>query len=278
MKELRLKPKNIPAIKIEAETISPNKFAGRGIRSIEELIAYAGNKAHPLKKFFNIDGEIAEKPSEQTIILEGDASRVKYIGSEMTAGRVLIEGDAGMHVGAKMKGGEILIKGSAADWAGAEMEGGLLQIMGDVGHQLGAAYRGNRIGMAGGCIFVRKNAGFEAGASLRRGMIVIKGDVGPFLGVNMHGGEIFVFGKAGKRIGAMARGNGGFIACFGGVDSILPSYIYEATYRPPFMRLYLKQMEEKLGLNDARIFVDSLFDRYRGDIAVGGDAEILVAC
>jgi hypothetical protein len=44
------------------------------------------------------------------------------------------------------------------------------------------------------------------------------------------------------------------------------------------MRLYLKQIEEKLGLIDARKFFDSYFERYRGDFAVGGEAEILVAC
>ena len=71
-------------------------------------------------------------------------------------------------------------------------------------------------------------------------------------------------------------GNGGFIACFGEVEAILPTYIYDTTYTPSFMRLYLMQLGGKLGINEALEFIDVPFRRYRGDIAVGGNSELLI--
>jgi formylmethanofuran dehydrogenase subunit C len=156
------------------------------------------------------------------------------------------------------------------------MKGGLIRVLGNAGNLVGAAYRGSAEGMTGGCIFVNGNAGSEIGSFMRRGMIVVTGDTGPFTGVHMNGGEIIVFGEAGKRLGAQAKGNGGFIACFGSVDELLPTYRYDTSYTPTFMRLYLRQLMDKLGI-DMTKYMDKPMRRYRGDLAVGGNAEILVA-
>jgi formylmethanofuran dehydrogenase subunit C len=182
-----------------------------------------------------------------------------------------------MHAGAEMEGGELIVTGSVSNWAGAEMKGGLMRIHGDAGHQLGAAYRGSPEGMTGGVIVVGGDVGLEAGAFMRRGMLIIHGNVDSFLGVHMNGGEIFVFGKVAKRLGAEAKGNGGFIACFGEVESLLPTYVYDTTFRPDFMKLYLRQLRDQLGIEAAGKHLDTSFKRYRGDIAVGGTAEILIA-
>jgi hypothetical protein len=93
----------------------------------------------------------------------------------------------------------------------------------------------------------------------------------------MNGGQIFVFGRASRRLGAEAKGNGGFIACLGEVESILPTYLYDTTYNPAFMKLYLRQLRDELGIEEAMKFIDTPFRRYRGDLAVGGNAEILIA-
>ena len=93
----------------------------------------------------------------------------------------------------------------------------------------------------------------------------------------MNGGEIFVFGRVARRFGAEAKGNGGFIACFGEVESLLPTYVYDTTFRPDFMKLYLRQLRDQLGIEAAGEHLETSFRRYRGDIAVGGTAEILIA-
>ena len=277
MKELTLTPIKKPDIPVEAEVISPDKVAGKNLDQVKKLPVYVGNTRLSLGDYVKVEGETAEKASEQAIIVAGDAGKVKYIGTGMTGGRVLVEGCSGMHVGAQMEGGELIVTGSASDWAGAEMKGGLLRIHGDAGSQLGAAYRGSPEGMTGGCIVIGGSAGPEAGSFMRRGMIVVKGDVGPFAGVHMNGGEIFVFGRAARRMGAEAKGNGGFIACMGEIEALLPTYVHDTTYTPSFMRLYMRRLRDQLGLEEAGEFIDAPFRRYRGDTAVGGNAEILVA-
>jgi formylmethanofuran dehydrogenase subunit C len=218
---------------------------------------------------------VADSPEEQMIVIDGDARHIKHIGEGMTAGRIVIQGDAGLHTGAQMTGGDITITGNVGDWCGAEMKGGLIRVLGNAGNLVGAAYRGSAEGMTGGCIRVNGDAGSEIGSFMRRGMIVITGDTGTFTGVHMNGGEIIVFGKAGKRLGAQAKGNGGFIACFGSIEEMLPTYRYDTTYTPTFMRLYLRQLSENLGI-DTTQYIDKPMRRYRGDLAVGGNAEILV--
>ena len=277
MKELTLTPTTMPKIPVEAEVICPDVVAGRTLEEIRGLKVYVGNSVHGLGEFFEVEGEVADKAAEQMIVIDGSVPTVKYIGAKMSAGSILVRGCAGMHTGAQMSGGELSVEENTRNWAGAEMRGGLLRIGGDSRNQTGAAYRGSSEGMTGGCILVEGDAGFETGSFMRRGMIVVKGDVGPFAGVHMNGGEIFVFGRAARRLGAEAKGNGGFIACLGEVESLLPTYVYDTTYVPTMMKLYMRQLKEGLGVLKAESFLDAPFRRYRGDVAVGGNAEILIA-
>ncbi len=277
MKELFLELKEKPTIPIEAENISTDIVAGKQMQEVRELPIYIGNTKKCLVDFFDLEGEVAAQTADQAIFVEGDLSKVKYIGAKMTAGKVVINGDVGMHLGSQMTGGEIQVNGSTADWAGVEMKGGLLRISGNAGNHLGSVYRGSAEGMTGGCIIVDGDAGQETGSFLRRGMIVVRGNAGPFAGVHMNGGEIFVFGRAAKRLGADAKGNGGFIVCLGEVEAMLPTYIYDSTYRPTFMRLYLRELNDKLGVKEAGRFIDAPFKRYHGDTAIGGNSEIFVA-
>jgi formylmethanofuran dehydrogenase subunit C len=276
MKEIRLNLRKKPSFPLEAESISPDLFIGKQPNEIEELPIYLGNTKLRLIDFFEITGETSRTISDQLIVVEGETSLLKYIGLKMTGGKILVNGSAGMHVGAQMVGGEILVKGSVGDWAGAEMKGGLLRITGNAGNNLGSAYRGSSEGMTGGCIVVDEDVGWECGSFLRRGMIVIRGDAAPFMGAHLNGGEIFVFGESSKRMGASAKGNGGFIACFGEVEKILPTYVFDSIYKPIFMKLYLRQIIDDLGIVEANKFMETSFKRYHGDLAVGGTSEILV--
>jgi len=277
MKTLTLVPKEVTAIPVEAEVISPTAVAGMSLKEVQRLNVYQGKVRLTLADHFDASGEVAENPAEQVIVVEGDAPHVKYMGAAMDAGKLVVKGNVGMHTGSQMTGGTLTVEGGAADWAGAEMKGGLLRIDGDAGHLLGAAYRGSSEGMTGGCIVVGGGVGSEAASFMRRGMIIVKGDTSPFTGVHMNGGEILVFGKAGKRLGAQAKGNGGFMACLGGVEELLPTYMYDTTYTPTFMRLYLRQLAETLNVDEALRYLDKPLRRYRGDLAVGGNAEILIA-
>jgi hypothetical protein len=43
------------------------------------------------------------------------------------------------------------------------------------------------------------------------------------------------------------------------------------------MKLYLRQLRDQLGIKEAGEYLQTPFKRYRGDSAVGGSGEILVA-
>jgi formylmethanofuran dehydrogenase subunit C len=277
LNKLVLTPRGFSSIPLEADVISPDVFAGKSVKEIRELKIHYGNREVEMSEYIHVQGKVADTPEEQRIVIDGDARHIKYIGRGMTAGRIVVQGDAGMHTGSQMAGGDLTVAGNVGDWAGAEMKGGLMRVLGDAGNLLGAAYRGSSEGMTGGCILVKGRVGSEAASFMRRGMLVVEGDTGPFTGVHMNGGEVLVFGRLGKRAGAQAKGNGGFITSFGGAEEMLPTYVYETTYTPNFMRLYLMQLAGNLGIERAAGFIDAPLKRYRGDMAVGGSSEILVA-
>ena len=73
----------------------------------------------------SVDGT-ASSADEVKIVLDGDLSRVKLIGSGMKAGEIGANSNVDMHCGAMMSGGKITVKGNADCWAGREMIGGEL--------------------------------------------------------------------------------------------------------------------------------------------------------
>src|SRR5262245_24797325 len=147
---LLLKYHSTTAIPVEAEIITPDNLASKSAAEAAALPVQHGNVEAPLGEFFAVEGDA----SDQDIVIEGDCSRVKWIGAGMKSGRITLRGNAGMHLGSEMAGGEIHVHGGAGDWVGAEMRGGRIRIHGNAGHLVGAAYRGSRAGMRGGVILV----------------------------------------------------------------------------------------------------------------------------
>jgi formylmethanofuran dehydrogenase subunit C len=265
---LLLKFKSSTTIPVEAECITPDQLAGKSPAEIAALPVQHGNAAVPLGEFFTAHGDA----NDRDILIDGDCSRVKWLGAGMAGGRITVQGNAGMHLGAEMTGGEIVVHGNAGDWVGAEMRGGRIHVHGDAGHLTGAAYRGSRLGMRGGVILVDGRAGNEIGATMRRGLIAVGGDTGDFPGVGLIAGSIFLFGQPGIRLGAgMKRGT---IACFGGRPQLLPTFRFDCDYRPVFMRLYLRQLRQ-WGFAPAARAEGGVYRRYSGDLVALGKGEVL---
>jgi formylmethanofuran dehydrogenase subunit C len=265
---LRLTYHSTTTIPVEAECITPDNLAGKSPAEVAALLVQHGNAPAPLGEFFHVEGD----SSDGEILIEGECSRVKWVGSEMTRGRITVQGNIGMHLGAEMRGGEIRVHGNAGDWVGAEMRGGHLHVHGDSGHLVGAAYRGSRVGMRGGVILVDGKAGNEVGGGMRRGLIAVGGDVGDFAGVSLVAGTVFVFGRPGVRFGAgMKRGT---IALFGEAPPLLPTFRYDCLYRPVFMRLYLRHLLT-WGFPGVGRYTEGNFKRYSGDLVALGKGEVL---
>ncbi|MEK7799492.1 MAG: formylmethanofuran dehydrogenase subunit C [Acidobacteriota bacterium] len=255
-------------IPLEAEAITPDNLRGKERGGIERLPLFHGNTKVPLGDAFEVKGD----PSDRLRVL-GDLALVKSLGQEMTGGRLVIEGNAGMHVGARMSGGTIEVRGGAADWAGAEMTGGLIWIKGDAGNRAGSAYRGSKYGMRGGVILIEGSAGHEVGGYMRRGLIAVRGDVQDFAGARMSAGTIFVFGRPGIRTGGgMKRGT---IVCYQPPE-VLPTFRAAGSFEPLFVAIYLRALAAR-GFDVGRFEATRRFARYRGDLAELGKGEILVA-
>ncbi len=202
---------------IEAEVITPETLA-----KTVQVNVYVGNQKKLLSDVFDIrvDGEAAG-PSATEIVIIGDASRVKRVGEYMTDGRIIIEGDIGMHCGDFMTGGTIEILGNAGDWLGREMLGGTILCHGNAGNYCGSGYRGGRKGVRGGEIIVEGNVGDYCGECLFGGVVHVKGNAGLHAGSNMKGGTLVIEGDTVMPCGDMF---GGECTVFGHADDFMPTF------------------------------------------------------
>ncbi len=224
MDTVTLTMKNLPALYLEAETISPDQFAAKSPAEIGKLSAYMGNEHHTLGDFFEIAGNPGKTAADTKIVVTGDLSKVKYIGMKMTAGEIEVLGNTDMYVGAWMAGGTIRVKGNVDSFCGMGMTGGELLIAGNARNYLGAAYRGDWRGMQGGKIVVGGNAGSDLAFFMRGGEITIGGDVDVHVATHAEGGKIIIKGNAKSRVGGqMVKGD---IYVFGEIERMMPSYKY----------------------------------------------------
>jgi formylmethanofuran dehydrogenase subunit C len=256
-----------PAVPLDAEGLTPDRLAGLGRGEIEALAVWHGNRRARLADFFTVSGD-----GDGELRVEGDLRRVKFLGAGMTAGRLTVAGDAGMHTGAAMTGGELVVEGDVGDFAATAMRGGRLVVRGSGGHQLGGAEPGERAGMRGGEILVHGDAGDQVGAGLRRGLIAVGGRMGDAAGLRMLAGTIVALGGLGAQPGAAMR-RGTLVAM--SPVTLLPTFGFACTYRPPFLRLYLRRLRE-LGLPLTDEQIEGRYARWSGDGLELRRGEILI--
>ena len=253
-----------PDVPLEADVLTPDRLAGA--EDVAALPLWHGNERTRVGEFFAVSG------SGDDVRLEGDLSRVRYVGAGMTAGRLTVAGDVGTHAGAGMRGGELHVEGDAGDWAGAGMRGGTLVVRGSAGRRLGGVHAGERAGMRGGEIVVHGDAGEQAGAGLRRGLIAVAGRVGEAAGLRMLAGTVVALGGLGPRAGAgMRRGS---IVTMAPAEP-LATFAFACLYRPEYLRLYLRRLRA-LGLAVSDEQLDGRYARWCGDTLELRRGEILI--
>jgi formylmethanofuran dehydrogenase subunit C len=245
-----------PAVPLETDGLAPDRLATCRRGEVEALAVWHGNRRAQVGDFFAVSGSAGEE-----LRVEGDLRRVKFLGAGMTAGRLTVVGDAGMHTGAGMRGGELVVAGAVGDFAGVGMRGGRLVVEGSAGHHLGGHQPGERAGMRGGEILVYGDAGEQVGAGLRRGLIAVAGRVGDAAGLRMLAGTIVALGGFGARPGAAMRR--GTIVAMSHV-TLLPTFGFACSYRPPFLRLYLRHLRA-LGLPLTDEQIEGRYARWSGD-------------
>ncbi len=204
---------------VVVDCITPEVFQGKTAEEIAELPIWEGNKQKKLGDIFKVEQTSEETPS---ILINGDATEVRRVGSGMKQGEIVVNGNIGMHLGEKMSGGKITVNGNAGQWAGAEMKGGLIEIHGNANDYLASPYRGSDAGMKGGKIIVDGNVGSDSACYMKGGVIKIRGDSGPFLGFRMSEGAVHVEKKCASRVGANM--SGGKIIISGKLEEPMPTF------------------------------------------------------
>lgn len=255
-----LHPKRLFKVPVETENISPDVFDEKSANEIAMLQIWEGNHRRRLDELFKIEHKTGDASEKTTIRISGDVSKVRRIGTKMSMGKIIIDGNVGMHLGEEMKGGVITVTGNAGSWVGGRMKGGTIEIKGDAGDYVGAAYRGSTKGMSGGTIIVHGNAGNEVGCFMRNGLIKVYGNIGQFAGIHMAKGTIFVQGSSEGRAGAQMR-KGKIVVC-SNIPSILPTFTVES------IKPKVKIDEEK---------VTGPFYMFVGDRAEGGEGKLYVS-
>jgi formylmethanofuran dehydrogenase subunit C len=249
-----LKQFELPII---AECITPANFQGKTLAEIAILPLYEGNMEKTLCDIFKIEQDEAATP---TILINGDATKVRRIGKKMKEGEIVINGGAGMHLGSEMKGGKITVKGDALGWTGAEMKGGTIEIFGNGGDYLASPFRAADAGMKGGLIIVHGNVGNDVGAGIRGGTLKVKGTAGNFLGYHMSDGTIYVEKSIGGRAGAFMTG--GKIIVGGTIESVLPNFTIDSV-KPKV------KVDDTTSVNGPfYVFIGDLTEKTRGKLFV----------
>ncbi len=258
MKTITLNQKKTSPISLEFDELIPDEVYTWEKADFEKYEVPIGNSRFPLTDYFDIEVEgEAESPAEVNMIIDGDASRIKYIGSKMGAGEILVKGDADLHCGAEMTGGKITVEGDVDSYAGREMTGGELIIKGSTREFCGSSYIGDWRGMSGGKISILGNAGKQLGECLSGGEIYVKGDCDILAGIHMTKGFIQIDGDVTRWPGGQMKN--GDIVVNGELGRILEGFTQEGIVTDP-------EIEGRTFSGD--------YIKYIGDIALNGKGRL----
>jgi formylmethanofuran dehydrogenase subunit C len=262
---IRLLLRQRPSTRLDLGGVIPERLIHLNEAEIARLSILQGGRKAPLADWFDVmkGGETAER-----LVIAGGGDRLDCLGSAMSRGEIVVEGDAGAYAGSGMTGGRLTIEGGAGHAAGLAMAGGELRIKGNAGDELAGA----RPGMRDGVLIVHGNAGSGAGDRLRRGTIVVGGTAGPFCGARMHAGTIVVGGMVGRYPGLCMRR--GTIMALGGCASLASTFAEAGTHELTFARL-IGRFLDTAGFAEMAERVGCL-RRWIGDLAGAGRGEMLL--
>lgn len=260
------------SLPVDGSPLKPETFRERSSGDAARVALRVGNATAELGDLFDLEGDAAD----ESLIIEGELQHIHKLARGMTRGSLVVRGDVGHQAGAEMAGGLIHVHGSCGDWAGAERRGGMLRISGDAGHSLGAAYPGSRHGMREGVILVEGSVGNDAGLMMRRGLIAVGGSAGSGMGRGLIAGTIVACDRVGAAAGVGMKRGTLILTAEGAVGPISPTFAFAGRMRHPFLTIYAKRLAEWGFAVPSAVF-SGLLDRYNGDLANGGQGEILVA-
>jgi formylmethanofuran dehydrogenase subunit C len=266
MSSVRLTRRAEPPVRVDLSALRPEALAGMDAAAIERLSLGSVRAPLAVGELFRV--QAGDAPA---LVIEGGSSRFDALGAGMTAGSLVLEGDAGCFLGRGMHGGRLAVRGSVGAFAASGLRGGVIEIAGDAGDFLGGAAAGERTGMVGGTVVVRGSAGARAADRMRRGLMVIEGTAGAYLASHMIAGTV-VCARAGAHPGTLMRRGTVLLG-----DAHLPPTFVRAGLAADsaFLRLLARALRPLSAA--AAGLAESAAERFVGDMATLGKGEIFLA-
>jgi formylmethanofuran dehydrogenase subunit C len=262
--------KQAPSLRVDLRGVTPAALAAATDETVARHPVRHGNERVALGDLFRITRH--DRGDTPVLRFEGDLARFDYVGSQMDAGRIAIDGNAGDYVGLQMQGGALEIGGNAGMFAGCEMAGGRIEVGGSVGDFAAGALPGSMDGMQGGELIVRGGAGARLGDRMRRGLLAVSGDAGDFAASRMVAGTIAIGGRVGASP-AFGMRRGTLLLATARPD-LPPTFVATAHDIGVFWHLLRSQVRAVGGIFD--VLPARPPRRAVGDLGVDGKGEVLV--
>ena len=112
MNTVTLTVKKVPDLYLECQNVTPDAFAGKTADQITKLEGYQGKEIANLGDYFTIAGKAGATAADTRIVINGDCTKMKYIGSKMSAGEVVVNSSCDMYIGSWMTGGRNCVRRS----------------------------------------------------------------------------------------------------------------------------------------------------------------------
>ncbi len=145
---------------VDCRSLVPNLLS---VKSMAEIAAMRLAADLTVADVFEVSVEADEA---HTITFLNTTGMHQYIGFAMTAGQIIVAGDAGDYLGAQLQNGVLICKGNAGARAGDRMRRGMLLIEGNVGEYCASDMMAGTLGVLG-------NTGAYLGYGMKRGTLLL---------------------------------------------------------------------------------------------------------
>jgi formylmethanofuran dehydrogenase subunit C len=256
-----------PEQRLDLSPLVPHRLAGKTAAQIERIELQTTRTRADVGEIFRV-----RMGDPEHVRIENACDRLDRVGSEMTAGEFVVEGNIGIQAGRLMRGGRLTLRGSVGPWAASGMTGGVIEILGAAGDRLGGPLAGEMAGMRGGVVVVRGSAGERAGDRMRRGTIIIEDEAGAYAGSRMIAGTLVVVKKAGSLPGFLMKR--GTVVLGAGCSVMSPTFVDCGMHSLVAMRLWAALIDPYS--RRAASLLKRPLRRFAGDMAVLGKGEIFI--
>jgi formylmethanofuran dehydrogenase subunit C len=267
MSGLTFRLKAAPDERVDLSKLTPARLAQMSAADISKLVIGTSKRGLTVGDVFAVSGKAGDR-----VTIEGGSNRLDFIGTELSEGTVIVEGEAGICAGRSMRGGRLEIRGDTGAWLASGLSGGLVHVKGSAGGLIGGLRAGDRFGMTGGVVVVEGDAGDRVGERMRRGTIIVRSRCGANAGSRMLGGTVWAEQGFGAAPGVLLR-RGTLIGP--SVEGMLPTFADAGKHDLVILRILSRYLAATLGPLAPRALSGNV-RKFAGDLATIGKGEILI--